>query len=73
LSHSVSSSWLADPVATYAHLFEVNSAFGGATGTKWLTKFPYALPALLSAFSMLFIGMVVFLIIEEVGVPDHMM
>ncbi|KAL3417182.1 major facilitator superfamily transporter [Phlyctema vagabunda] len=47
---------LADPVAAYP------SAFGGI---GWLTKFPYALPALASAFTMMSIGFVVFLIIEE--------
>jgi hypothetical protein len=71
--YSVCGSWLADPVATYPDLFKATSGspFGGATVARWLTKFPYMLPALLSAFLMLGIGIMVFLIIEEVGSSDH--
>ncbi|RFU33842.1 hypothetical protein B7463_g2521, partial [Scytalidium lignicola] len=61
----VCGSWLADPVMTYPYLFGTNSVFGDSKGTKWLTKFPYALPALLSGFSMLLMCLVVFLLIEE--------
>ncbi|KAK2626998.1 hypothetical protein QTJ16_004173 [Diplocarpon rosae] len=49
-------SWLAEPVKTFPGLFDSNS---------WLASFPYALPALFSAASMIFIGAIVFLHIEE--------
>lgn len=71
MSNLVCGSWLADPVATYPYLFEVNSVSRGATGANWLMRFPYALPALLSALSMFFVGTLVFLIIEEVGASDQ--
>ncbi|KAH8805153.1 putative MFS transporter [Xylogone sp. PMI_703] len=61
----VCGSLLADPVMTYPYLFGANSLFGDGAWMKWLTKYPYALPALLSGFSMLSMCLVVFLLIEE--------
>src|SRR5271170_2151971 len=40
---------LADPVAAYPALLGQNSTFGGSDGVRWLTKYPYAAPNLLSA------------------------
>ncbi|CAL3963567.1 unnamed protein product [Diplocarpon coronariae] len=49
-------SWLAEPVKTFPSFFDSDS---------WLASFPYALPALFSATSMILMGTVVFLHIEE--------
>ncbi|KAK0104945.1 hypothetical protein ONS95_005206 [Cadophora gregata] len=49
-------SWLAGPVTTFPSLFNADS---------WLASFPYALPALFSAATMMMIGLIVFLRIEE--------
>ena len=50
-------SWLAEPVTTFPSIFNADS---------WLASFPYALPALFSAATMMMIGAIVFLRIEEV-------
>ena len=63
---SACGSWLVDPFMTNPSLLGLNSIFGGIMRVEWIKSFPYALPALLSAFSMLFIGLVVFLMVEEV-------
>ncbi|KIV85365.1 hypothetical protein PV11_01066 [Exophiala sideris] len=40
---------LADPVPNYPGLFGAGSTFGGASGVKWLTRFPYATPNIFCA------------------------
>lgn len=55
---SVIGSWLAEPVTTFPSIFNADS---------WLASFPYALPALFSAATMMMIGVIVFLRIEEVS------
>lgn len=66
---------MVDPVSTYPNWIGINLVFGGAEGVKWLIRFPYALPALLSGVFMTFIGLVVFLTVKETqaswkGRPD---
>ncbi|RMZ85312.1 hypothetical protein DV738_g68, partial [Chaetothyriales sp. CBS 135597] len=39
-----------DPVQNYPALFGENSFFGGANGSSWLRRFPYAPPNMLCAF-----------------------
>ncbi|PBP24533.1 hypothetical protein BUE80_DR004601 [Diplocarpon rosae] len=56
IQFKVIGSWLAEPVNTFPGLFDSDS---------WLASFPYALPALFSAASMILIGTIVFLHIEE--------
>lgn len=56
---------LADPVASYPATFGPGSALGGADGVWWLTKWPYALPNVVSAAFLAMSGLGVFFGLEE--------
>jgi len=59
--------FLADPVTAYPGLFGKNSFFGGENGVQWMTKYPYALPNVVSAIFLISSALVVILGLEEVG------
>ena len=63
--------WLQDPVHTFPAAFGSGSALGGKTGVRWMTKFPYALPNLVSAMFLLGSVALVFLGLEEVCTRNH--
>jgi hypothetical protein len=56
---------LADPVISYPSVFGPNSLFGGKDGVHWMSKWPYALPNLVSAIFLLFSALAVVLFLEE--------
>lgn len=56
---------LADPVGSYPFLFGPGSILGGKNGVGWMTKWPYALPNLMSAVFLLFSALAVILFLEE--------
>ncbi|KAF2825276.1 MFS general substrate transporter [Ophiobolus disseminans] len=56
---------LADPIKSYPSVFGPDSFFGGKTGVKWMTRWPYALPNLMSAVFLLFSALAVILFLEE--------
>ncbi|GME27581.1 putative mfs multidrug transporter protein [Neofusicoccum parvum] len=56
---------LADPVASYPRLFGPGSVFGGKDGVGWMTKWPYALPNLVSAVFLFCSAMAIIFGLEE--------
>lgn len=60
---------LADPVGSYPSVFGPGSALGGKDGVHWMTKWPYALPNLVSAFFLLNSALALSLGLEEVKHP----
>ncbi|KAF2239576.1 MFS general substrate transporter [Viridothelium virens] len=56
---------LADPIASYPHIFGPDSILGGTQGVRWMTKFPYALPNIVSAGFLLCSALGVILGLEE--------
>ncbi|KZF26176.1 MFS general substrate transporter [Xylona heveae TC161] len=56
---------LADPVEAYPHIFGPNSILGGKSGVRWMMKWPYALPNLISAIFLFISAFAVFLGLEE--------
>lgn len=57
--------FLADPVASFPHLFGPGSVFGGDNGVKWMTSFPYALPNVVSASFILTSALCLILGLDE--------
>ncbi|KAF2713942.1 MFS general substrate transporter [Pleomassaria siparia CBS 279.74] len=67
---------LADPVGSYPSMFGPGSTLGGKTGVRWMTRYPYALPNLMSALFLLTSTMAVLLFLEETSelrkhLPDY--
>ena len=59
--------WLQDPVHTFPKAFGPGTRLGGPNGVPWMTKYPYALPNLITA-SLLFISVfLVLFALEEVS------
>ena len=56
---------LADPVQSYPVVFGPGSALGGKNGVYWMTKWPYALPNLMSASFLFFSALAVTFFLEE--------
>ncbi|KAL9094966.1 MAG: hypothetical protein Q9165_002916 [Trypethelium subeluteriae] len=56
---------LADPVANYPHIFGPDSTLGGTQGVRWMMKFPYALPNIVSAGFLFCSALGVILGLEE--------
>ena len=56
---------LANPVRNYPGLFGPRSTFGGKDGVQWMTKYPYALPNLLSAYVLFADALLVWLFLHE--------
>ncbi|KAL1637470.1 hypothetical protein SLS56_000608 [Neofusicoccum ribis] len=56
---------LADPVASYPRFFGPGSVFGGKDGVGWMTKWPYALPNLVSAVFLFCSAMAIIFGLEE--------
>jgi MFS family permease len=56
---------LANPVRNYPGLFGPRSTFGGKDGVQWMTKYPYALPNLLSAYVLFADALLVWLFLRE--------
>ncbi|OCK75989.1 MFS general substrate transporter [Lepidopterella palustris CBS 459.81] len=56
---------LADPVGSYPSIFGPGSALGGKNGVYWMTRWPYALPNLMSAIFLLASAFAVILFLEE--------
>ncbi|KAF2732540.1 MFS general substrate transporter [Polyplosphaeria fusca] len=56
---------LADPVGSYPSIFGPGSPIGGRTGVQWMSKYPYALPNLMSASFLFFSCCGVVLFLEE--------
>ncbi|KAF2181058.1 MFS general substrate transporter [Zopfia rhizophila CBS 207.26] len=63
---------LADPVGSYPSVFGPGSLIGGKDGVQWMTKWPYALPNIISA-TFLFISAcgVVFFLEETSDISKH--
>lgn len=57
--------WLQDPVHTYPGVFGPGSRLGGEHGVAWMSRFPYALPNLLSAVFLVLSAALVLLGLEE--------
>lgn len=57
--------WLQDPSHTFPKVFGPHSLFGGEEGARWLTRFPYALPNLISAAFLLGSVLLVVLCLKE--------
>ncbi|PVI02812.1 MFS general substrate transporter [Periconia macrospinosa] len=56
---------LADPVGSYPSIFGPGSLLGGKDGVKWMMKWPYALPNLLSAVFLFVATLTIVLFLEE--------
>jgi hypothetical protein len=56
---------MADPVGSYPSIFGPNSLIGGKDGVHWMTKWPYALPNLMSASFLFASAMGVIFFLEE--------
>ena len=56
---------LADPVGSYPSIFGPGSLLGGKNGVYWMTKWPYALPNLMSATFLFASACAVILSLEE--------
>lgn len=56
---------LADPVGSYPKLFGPGSVIGGQDGVGWMTKWPYALPNLVSAVFLFCSSMAAIFGLEE--------
>ncbi|KAL0261476.1 hypothetical protein SLS55_002906 [Diplodia seriata] len=56
---------LADPVGNYPYLFGPGSLVGGKNGVGWMTKWPYALPNLVSAVFLFCSSMAILFGLEE--------
>jgi hypothetical protein len=56
---------LADPVGSYPSIFGPGSPLGGKDGVHWMTKYPYALPNLISAIFLLSSCLAVLFFLEE--------
>jgi hypothetical protein len=59
---------LAEPVTSYPGIFGPGSLIGGENGVQWMTKYPYALPNLISAWFLIGSALVVILGLEEVHI-----
>jgi len=56
---------LADPVGSYPSIFGPGSFFGGKDGVYWMTRWPYALPNIMSACFLLLSALAVIFFLEE--------
>lgn len=56
---------LSDPVRSYPGLFGPNSTFGGDQGVIWLSKFPYAVPNLFCALTLVADALLVWMGLRE--------
>jgi hypothetical protein len=56
---------LADPVGSYPSIFGPGSSLGGEKGVQWMTRWPYALPNMMSAAFLLFSSMSTIFFLEE--------
>ncbi|CAO2647569.1 Nn.00g084910.m01.CDS01 [Neocucurbitaria sp. VM-36] len=56
---------LANPVASYPSIFGPGSPIGGKNGVQWMTRWPYALPNLMSACFLFFSSISILLFLEE--------
>ncbi|PLN79517.1 major facilitator superfamily domain-containing protein [Aspergillus taichungensis] len=57
---------LADPVHNYPSLFGKDSILGGVDGIQWMSRWPYALPNLVTAGMCTLIAVMVVLCLDEV-------
>lgn len=60
---------LANPIASYPHMFGPDSTFGGTEGVWWMKQWPYALPNLVSAVFLVCAATALMLGLEEVCLP----
>lgn len=58
---------LADPVNSFPCLFGPGSVLGGEDGIRWMQRWPYALPNVLSAMFIFMSLLAVFLGLDEVS------
>ncbi|KAL8735050.1 MAG: hypothetical protein Q9181_002972 [Wetmoreana brouardii] len=56
---------LSDPVVQYPHFFGAGSVLEGSAGTRWLMRFPYALPNVVMAFFTLSTAVLAFFILQK--------
>ncbi|KAI9833767.1 MAG: hypothetical protein M1819_003500 [Sarea resinae] len=56
---------LVNPTTNYPSLFGPNSAFGGKSGIRWMSAFPYALPSIICSIMLFLTATSVYLALEE--------
>ena len=56
---------LADPVASFPHLFAEGSTFGGNTGVRWMKAYPYAAANCISTILLIAESIIVYFFLDE--------